>query len=110
MCGLISNPSLLIFLSTVCSSQNKIYFIGTIQVDFHHKLVFNFIIKVNCIRAWDYPKIAGCTDTGCACYSLKIPFVSEVVLAFQSGLWYTVVGRMKAQTGKGGAEIWKKNP
>ena len=23
------------------------------------------------IRAWDYPKIAACPDSGCACYSLK---------------------------------------
>ena len=80
------------------------------KVDFHHNFVINFVIKVNSIRAWDYPKIAVCTDTGCACYSLKIPVVSEVVLAFQSGLWYTVVSKMKASAEKGGAEIWKKNP
>ena len=65
------------------------------KVDFHHNFVINFVIKVNSIRAWDYPKIAVCTDTGCACYSLKSHWSTEVVLAFQSGLWYTVVGRMK---------------
>ena len=26
------------------------------------------------IRAWDYPKIAVCPDSGCACYSLKSQF------------------------------------
>ena len=98
------------------SEQNPCYRINAIElaeqykVDFHHNFVFNLVIKVNSIRAWDYPQIAVCTDTGCACYSPKIPFVSEVVLAFQSGLWYTVVSRMKAQAGKGGAEIWKENP
>lgn len=41
------------------------------KVDFHHNFVLNFVTKVNCVRALDYPKIAVCTDTGCACYSLK---------------------------------------
>lgn len=84
------------------SEQNSLYRNNTIQlaeqykVDFHHNFVLNFDIKVTSIRAWDYPKIAVCTDTGCACYSLKIPYVSEAALAFQSCLWYTVVSRMKA--------------
>ena len=84
------------------SEQNPCYRINAIElaeqykVDFHHNFALNFVIKVNSIRAWDYPKIAVCTDTGCACYSLKIPYVSEAALAFQSCLWYTVVSRMKA--------------
>ena len=28
-------------------------------------------------RAWDIPKIAVCTDTGCACYSLKSYSLAE---------------------------------
>ena len=43
------------------------------KVDVHHNFILNFVIKVNSIRAWDYPKIAVCTDTGCACYSQSIP-------------------------------------
>ena len=84
------------------SEQNSLYRNNTFElaeqykVDFHHNFVLNFAIKVNSIRVWDYPKIAVCTDTGCACYSLKIPFVLEAALAFQSCLWYTVVSRMKA--------------
>ena len=90
--------------------NNTIELTEQYKVDFHHNFVINFVIKVNNIRAWDYPKIAVCTDTGCACYSLKSHWSTEVVLAFQSGLWYTVVSRMKASTEKGGAENWKKNP
>ena len=40
-------------------------------VDFHRNSIRSFVTKVNSIMAWDYPKIAVCTDTGCACYSLK---------------------------------------
>ena len=100
--------------SIYLAEQNSLYRNNTLElaeqykVDFHHNFVLNFVIKVNSIRAWDYPKIAVCTDTGCACYSLKIPYVSEAALAFQSCLWYTVVSRMKEWAGKGGAEIWKK--
>ena len=96
------------------SEQNPCYRINAIElaeqckVDFHHNFALNFVIKVNSIRAWDYPKIAVCTDTGCACYSLKILSVPEATLAFQSCLWYTVIGRIEAQAGKGGVGIWKK--
>ena len=92
----------------LCYRNNTIELAEQYKVDFYHNFVLNFDIKVNSIRAWDYPKIAVCTDTGCACYSLKIPFVSEATLAFQSCLWYTVVSRMKEWAGKGGADIWKK--
>lgn len=30
-----------------------------------------FPLSVNSLRAWDYPKIAMCPDSGCACYYLK---------------------------------------
>ena len=37
-------------------------------------------------RAWDYPKIAGCPDSGCACYSLKSQYPQIVMsLLFESG-------------------------
>ena len=64
--------------SIYLAEQNSLYRNNTLElaeqykVDFHHNFVLNFDIKVNSIRAWDYPKIAVCTDTGCACYSLKI--------------------------------------
>ena len=79
-----------------CYRNNAIELAEQYKVDFHHNFVLDFDIKVNSIRAWDYPKIAVCTDTGCACYSLKILSVPEATLAFQSCLWYTVVSRMKA--------------
>ena len=91
-----------------CYRNNAIELAEQYKVDFHHNFVLDFDIKVNNIRAWDYPKIAVCTDTGCACYSLKILSVPEATLAFQSCLWYTVIGRIEAQAGKGGAGIWKK--
>ena len=87
--------------SIYLAEQNSLYRNNTLElaeqckVDFHHDFILNFVIKVNRVRAWDYPKIAVCTDTSCACYSLKIPYVSEAALAFQSCLWYTVVSRMK---------------
>lgn len=56
----------------LCYRNNTIELAEQYKVDFHHNFVLNFVIKVNSIRAWDYPKIAVCTDTGCACYSLKI--------------------------------------
>ena len=28
---------------------------------------YRFPITVNIIRVWDYPKIAVCPDSGCAC-------------------------------------------
>ena len=93
-----------------CYRNNTIQLAEQYKVGFHHKFVLNFDIKVNSIRAWDYPKIAVCTDTGCACYSLKILSVPEATIAFQSCLWYTVISRIKAQDGKGGTENWKKNP
>ena len=34
------------------------------------------------IRAWDYPKIAACPDSGCACYSLKSQFFSSPCRSF----------------------------
>ena len=36
-----------------------------------------------------------CTDTGCACYSLKLPFASAITLAFLSVLWHTVIDRIE---------------
>lgn len=88
--------------SIYLAEQNSLYRNNTLElaeqykVDFHHNFTLNFVIKVNSIRAWDYPKIAVCTDNGCACYSLKILSVPEATLAFQPCLWYTVVSRMKA--------------
>ena len=54
-----------------CYRNNAIELAEQYKVDFHHNFILDFDIKVNSIRAWDYPKIAVCTDTGCACYSLK---------------------------------------
>lgn len=79
-----------------CYRNNAIELAEQHKVDFHHNFTLNFVIIINSIGAWDYPKIAVCTDTGCACYSLKILSVPEATLAFQSCLWYTVVSRMKA--------------
>ena len=55
-----------------CYRNNAIELAEQYKVDFHHNFILDFDIKVNSIRAWDYPKIAVCTDTGCACYSLKL--------------------------------------
>ena len=79
-----------------CYRNNAIELAEQYKVDFHHDFILNFVTKVNYVRAWDYPKIAVCTDTGCACYSLKISFVSDAALAFQSCLWYTVIGKIEA--------------
>ena len=36
------------------------------------------------IRVWDYPKIAACPDSGCACYSLKSQFSPSQRRSFSS--------------------------
>ena len=64
--------------SVSLSEQNPPYRNNTLEStdqykgDFHHNFVFNFVIKVTSIRAWEYPQIAVCTYTGCACYSLSL--------------------------------------
>ena len=42
-------------------------------------------------RAWDYPNIATCPDSGCACYSPKSQFPHpRAALFLRRDLWYTV--------------------
>ena len=48
-------------------------------VYFGSSFALRFPLTVNIIRAWDYPKIAACTDSGCACYSLKSQYPQIVM-------------------------------
>ena len=39
------------------------------------------------IRVWDYPKIAACPDSGCACCSLKSQYPQIVIFSVQMPLF-----------------------
>ena len=51
-------------------------------VYFGSSFALRFPLSVNIIRAWDYPKIATCPDSGCACCSLKSQFSSSLRRSF----------------------------
>ena len=91
-----------------CYRNNAIELAEQYKVDFHHNFVLNFVIKVNSIRAWDYPKIAVCTDTGCACYSLK-SYSSQKLLSLFSPVYGTLLSvELKHKLGKEAQEFGRK--
>ena len=91
-----------------CYRNNAIELAEQYKVDFHHNFALNFVIKVNSIRAWDYPKIAVCTDTGCACYSLK-SYSSQKLLSLFSPVYGTLLSvELKHKLGKEAQEFGRK--
>ena len=53
-------------------TEEEMFFIGS-ALECSFPILWRFPIKVNIIRAWDYPKIAACPDSG---YNGDVPLRS----------------------------------